>query len=87
VLRSEHAHFTLLWEGAARSQRRLLSALARQQPGRPFTSEYRREHDLPSAATMQKAVKALVQREVIEGGGGAYEIAEPFFAEWITANG
>jgi len=86
VIRSEHAHFSLLWEGAARSQRLLLEALAREQPGYPFSSEYRREHGLPVAATMQKAAAALSAREVITGERGAYRIAEPFLAEWILAN-
>lgn len=86
VLRSEHAHFTLLWERAAKAQRLLLTALARDQPGRPFSAEYRNEHGLPSAATMQKAARALVQREILEADRGAYTIAEPFLAEWIAAH-
>jgi hypothetical protein len=86
VVRSEHAHFSLLWEAVARSQRLLLEALAREQPGYPFSSEYRREHGLPVAATMQKAAAALSAREVIRGEHGAYRIVEPFLAEWIRAN-
>ncbi|HEY8466569.1 MAG TPA: ATP-binding protein [Solirubrobacterales bacterium] len=86
VLRAEHAHFTLLWERSAKAQRLLLAALAREQPGRPFSAEYRNEHGLPSAATMQKAARALVQREVLAADHGAYWIAEPFLAEWIRAN-
>jgi hypothetical protein len=86
VLRSEHAHFSLLWDGAATAQRLLLEALARQQPGHPLSGEYRREHGLPSASTMQKAARALVEREIVARDGGAYLIAEPFLAEWIQAN-
>jgi hypothetical protein len=86
VLRSEHAHFSLLWEGAARSQRLLLEALAREQPGRPFSAEYRHEHGLPAAATMQKAARALTEREIVSGEAGAYRIVEPFLAEWVLAS-
>jgi uncharacterized protein len=86
VLRSEHAHFSLLWEGAAKSQRLLLEALAREQPGRPFSAEYRHEHGLPAAATMQKAARALTEREIVSGDAGAYRIVEPFLAEWILAS-
>jgi uncharacterized protein len=85
VLRSEHAHFSLLWEGAAKSQRLLLEALAREQPGRPFSAEYRHEHGLPGAATLQTAARALTEREIVSGEGGAYRIVEPFLAEWILA--
>jgi uncharacterized protein len=86
VLRSEHAHFSLVWERAAKSQRLLLEALAREQPGRPFSADYRHEHGLPAAATMQKAARALSEREIVSGEAGAYRIVEPFLAEWVLAN-
>lgn len=82
VLRSENAHFTLLWEGASRPQKLLLQALARD-PGRPFTAAYSARHNLPTQTNVQKALRALEQREVVAGSGGAYRIAEPFFAEWL----
>jgi hypothetical protein len=43
LLRSEHAHFSLIWGRAAPTQRALLQALA-VEPGRPYASEYRRRH-------------------------------------------
>ena len=86
VLRSEHAHFTLLWDAASANQKLLLEALAAEQPGRPFSADYRRAHDLPSASHVQRAARALVEREIVAADAGAYEIAEPFLAEWIGAN-
>ena len=86
VLRSEHAHFTLLWNAASPVQKLLLEALASEQPGRPFTVAYRRDHDLPSASNIQRAARTLVQREVVTATRGSHEIAEPFLAEWIAAN-
>jgi hypothetical protein len=83
VLRTENAHFDLLWEGATAAQRLLLIALARE-PGRPYSRDYRDRHDLPPATNVQKALGALEKREVVTGGGGEYRIAEPFLAEWIT---
>jgi uncharacterized protein len=77
VLRSEHAHFSLLWEGASTGQK-----LARE-PGRPFTAAYRSRHELPPATNVQKALRALTQRELVAGDGGAYRIVEPFLAEWV----
>ncbi len=87
ALHSEHAHFTLLWDAAAGGQRLLLQALARE-PGRPYTAAYRREHGLPAATNVQKALQALRRRELVaRRPDGAVEIAEPFFAEWITRLG
>lgn len=83
VLRSEHAHFSLLWEEAATVQRLVLQALARE-PGHPYAKAYRDRHDLPAAASVQTALRALEQREVIAGERGAYRIVEPFLAEWLN---
>ncbi len=83
MLSSEHGHFTLLWEGASPVQRLVLQALARE-PGRPFTADYRVRHGLPPATNVQKALRALEQREVVSGDRGAYRIAEPFLAEWLV---
>lgn len=87
LLRSEHAHFSLLWERAAAAQRLVLLALAAEQPGRPLSSGYQDRHSLPSAATVQTALGALVDAELLSRiGRGEYRIAEPFLAEWIVSN-
>jgi uncharacterized protein len=82
VLRSEHAHFGLLWEDASRAQRLVLQALA-DEPGRPFRADYRARHGLPPATNVQRALRSLEQREIVKGEGGAYRIVEPFLAEWL----
>ena len=84
VLHSEHAHFSLLWDQASAVQRTLLVALARET-GRPFTAEYRERHELPPTTNVQKALGALVKREIVAGEGGIYRIVEPFLAEWVQA--
>ncbi|MGH2904377.1 MAG: AAA family ATPase [Solirubrobacteraceae bacterium] len=87
LLRSEHAHFSLLWSRAAAAQRTVLQALADEQPGRPLTGAYRQRHSLPSSATVQTALGALMDAElVVRLGRGEYGIAEPFLAEWIAGN-
>jgi uncharacterized protein len=82
VLRSEHAHFSLLWEGASTVQKLVLEALARE-PGHPFSAAYRTRHALPAATNVQKALRALQRREVVAGSKGAYRIAEPFLDVWL----
>lgn len=85
VLRSEHAHFSLLWEGASAVQKQVLQALA-LEPGRPFTGAYSDRHSLPATTNVQKALRALVQREIVVGEDGTYRITEPFLAEWVRQN-
>jgi uncharacterized protein len=85
VLRSEHAHFSLLWDGASAMQKQVLQALAREA-GHPFSAAYRDRHSLPAATNVQKALAALTKQELVSGEAGAYRITEPFLAEWLRAN-
>jgi uncharacterized protein len=83
LLRAEHAHFGLVWEKAARAQRLVLQALARE-PGRPLTGEYRRRHGLPGPSSVQRALDAVVKDELVtRDERGEYRIAEPFLGEWL----
>jgi len=86
VLNAENAHFTLLWEGASPVQKVVLQALARES-GRPFTADYRVRNNLPAPTNVQKALRALEQREVVTGKGGAYRITQPFLSEWLNGLG
>ncbi len=84
VLQSENAHFQLIWERASSVQKLVLAALAADSPARPFSQDYRRRHELPAATNLQKALGALVQRELVATEKGAYWIAEPFLSQWIA---
>jgi hypothetical protein len=83
VLRSEHAHFTLVWGRASSAQRSLLHALARE-PGHPLSTAYRRRFSLTGPSTVQKALDALEREELIRRQDGFVELSEPFLAEWIV---
>lgn len=86
VLRSENAHFSVLWERASKAQRLVLEALA-VDPGQPaLGAAYRRSHGLPGPSTVQRALEALVADELAQRHGDGYRIAEPFLAEWILRN-
>ncbi|MFL5953591.1 MAG: AAA family ATPase [Gaiellaceae bacterium] len=85
VLRSEHAHFSRVWEDAARGQRLVLQALA-AEPHTPISEEYRRRHNLPPDATVRKALRTLGDDEIVTRDVSGYRIAEPFLAEWILRN-
>jgi hypothetical protein len=86
VLRSENAHFTRIWERSSRAQRVTLEALAREPGQPPHSASYRRKHNLPGTSTVQRALEALSEDEMVERAGEGYRIAEPFFAEWIVRN-
>jgi uncharacterized protein len=82
VLRSEHAHFSLLWERASSVQRLVLTELARE-PGHPLSGDYRQRHNLPGPSTVQRAIEALERAELVARDRGAVRIVEPFLAAWL----
>jgi DNA-binding IclR family transcriptional regulator len=63
----------------------VLQALA-TEPGRVQSSGYRSTYGLPAASTVQRAIEALAHDELVaRRPDGAYEIVEPFLAEWVLA--
>ncbi len=85
VLNSEHAHFSLVWDGAPAHQRLLLRALA-EEPGHPISADYRRRHALPGGSSVQRALGALEKAELIGRRRGEAWISEPFLAQWVLLN-
>ena len=84
VLRAENAHFTYVWDTIPRTQRLVLQALAAQPADRPLSDDYRARHGLPAASSVQRALGALVDAELVaRHGRGSYAVFEPFLAEWV----
>lgn len=83
VLRSENAHFSRIWERASKAQRLTLEALARSPAKPALSAAFRREYNLPAPSTVQQALTALREDELITAADRGYRVAEPFLAEWI----
>ncbi len=46
----------------------------------------RQRHGLPAGSGVQKALEALLERELVsKAGPGSYRISEPFLSEWLAA--
>ena len=86
VLRSENAHFSRIWERASKAQRVTLEALARDPGQPPLAAAYRSRHNLPATSTVQRALQALVDDELVQRSENGYRIAEPFLADWVVRN-
>ena len=84
VLRSEHNHFAKLWDDAPHAQRLVMLALAEEPTGSLYSADYAERHDLPPKPALQRAIGALMTKEIAaRDADRAYRIVEPFFADWL----
>ena len=86
ALRSEHNHFAKLWDDAPHAQRLVMLALAEEPSRSPYSAGYAERHELPAKPALQRALGALVAKEIAaRDEGRAYRIVEPFFADWLSS--
>jgi AAA+ ATPase superfamily predicted ATPase len=84
ALRSEHNHFAKLWDDAPHAQRLLMLALAEEPTRSLYAADYAERRDLPAKPALQRAIGALVTKEIAgRDRAGDYRIIEPFFADWL----
>jgi hypothetical protein len=84
VLDAEAAQMTVLWHESAPAQRNLLVALVQFGGKNIYSEAYRRHANLGPATTVQRAIQALLERELVDmDSSGAYVIKERFFEEWL----
>ncbi|MGH3022876.1 MAG: AAA family ATPase [Gaiellaceae bacterium] len=84
ALRSEHNHFARLWDDAPHAQRLVMFALAAEPTRSVYAADYAERRDLPPKPALQRAIGALVTKEIAgRDPGGTYRIVEPFFADWL----
>jgi hypothetical protein len=85
VVEAEDAHYTTLWESLARAQRALVLAVAQEPTQGLFGEAFRQRHQLGSAATVQRALGAVLERDVVEGSSvHGYRVPDVFFRAWLA---
>ena len=68
----------------APKQKMLLQAIAKEGKVRGITSaDFVKKYSLPSASSVQSALKALVGNDIITQEEESYRIYDYFFAEWL----
>lgn len=85
VIDAEDAHYTTLWESLSRAQRPLVQALATEPTTTPYAEAFRSRHQLGSAATVQRALQAVMERDVVDGSSiHGYRVPDVFLRTWIA---
>jgi AAA+ ATPase superfamily predicted ATPase len=84
LLDRESYAYTTLWESLAINQRRFLTGLAHEPRGvKPFASGFTRRYGLRSASNAQRAVEALLERDIVDRDNGSFLVIDRFFRLWV----
>lgn len=87
LLDRETYAYSALWESLTSAQRRTLIGLASEPEGaQVYGAGFIRAHHLQSASTVQSAVRALLDRDLIDRENGSFLILDRFFRLWICRN-
>jgi uncharacterized protein len=86
LLDRESYAYTTLWESLTVPQKRFLKGLAVEAAGvKVFGGEFVARHGLSSASNAQRAVEALLAKDVIDRDNGSFLITDRFFRLWIRS--
>lgn len=86
VIEQERSLFLAYWDGLTRKQKALLLAIAKteeQKQQKLFSSRFLIDHDLGSASSIQKALTALIEKNLIDRENGFYFLTDVFFKRWL----
>lgn len=86
LLDRENYAYTTLWESLTIPQKRFLKGLATEAAGvKVFAGEFVGQHGLGTASNVQRVVKALLEKDIIDRDNGSFLITDRFFRLWIPA--
>lgn len=86
VLKREAHAYGEIWEGLKENARLLIETLAKYDSAKVFSADFMVETHLGSPSSVQRAVKALEERGIIERQNGNYYLADVFFKRWLIEN-
>jgi uncharacterized protein len=88
VVTAESARFALIWESLVPVQRRVLTAIATAAHRGVYSKQVRDEFQLGDPQVVQKALRRLVEVELVETvGRGVYRVPDVFLRTWLTQSG
>jgi hypothetical protein len=84
LLRREDYAFINLWDSLAANQKKLLEALASEAGHvKPFTGDFVKKYGMKTASNVQRAVNALLAKDIIDQEQHGFFILDRFFRLWI----
>jgi hypothetical protein len=83
MLNRESPSYQATMDGLSSRMRQLAIALSKEATTSPYGEKFLSKHNLGTASTVQRALGALLQKDVIDHINGQYIFQDPFFAQWL----
>jgi hypothetical protein len=84
LLSRESTAYMNTWDLLTHRQKQTLVALSETGPGEsPFRPEILRRFNISQPAVMLRALRSLVDKDLVDREGGRYDIIDLFFKRWI----
>lgn len=87
VINSQEAAYKEIFSRLPSKQKLVIIAIAKEHQAHNITSSaFVRKYGLPSASSVQAAVRPLLSNDIVTFDDGTYRIYDYFFADWISRN-
>ncbi|MDL1973936.1 MAG: ATP-binding protein [Deltaproteobacteria bacterium] len=83
LISRESSTYIAMWEELTVKQKNLMVALAKEECPEVFSKKFLETYGLGPSSSIQKALKKLLKKELIQQENGSYIIYDLFFKKWI----
>ncbi len=83
LISRESSAYIAMWEELTIKQKNLMVALAKEESPEVFSRKFLETYGLGPSSSIQKALKKLLKKELIQQENGSYLIYDLFFKKWI----
>ncbi len=83
LISRESSVYVAIWEDLTIKQKNLMVALAKEEYPEVFSKKFLEKYGLGPSSSIQKALKKLLKKELVQQENGSYVIYDLFFKKWI----
>lgn len=83
LISRESGTYITMWEELTIKQKNLMVALSKEECPEVFSKKFLETYGLGPSSSIQKALKKLLKKELIQQENGSYIIYDLFFKKWI----
>jgi len=84
ILGRENHAFAEIWDTLSPAERRVVMVLAETGRASVFSADFLAAHRLGAASSLQRTVKKLMLRGIVDRATGGYTLADPVFKQWLV---